>query len=76
MINFDNVSKIYPSQSRPALRHWRAYVKLDNSGPWADHARGQIRKLLKREKLTIASRAGRFIPPRKGNAALALVTRA
>jgi tetratricopeptide (TPR) repeat protein len=64
------------SQSRPALRHWRAYVKLDNSGPWADHARGQIRKLLKREKLTIASRAGRFIPPRKGNAALALVTRA
>jgi len=21
-------------QQRPALRHWRAYVKLDNRGPW------------------------------------------
>jgi tetratricopeptide (TPR) repeat protein len=59
-------------QSRPALRHWQAYVKLDNSGPWADHARGQIRKLLSREKLAIASRAKRFIPPRKGRAALKL----
>jgi hypothetical protein len=48
-------------------------VRLDNSGPWADHARGQIRKLLAREKLTIASRADRFIPPHKGMAALALV---
>jgi tetratricopeptide (TPR) repeat protein len=64
------------SQSRPALRHWQAYVKLDNSGPWADHARGQIRKLLNREKLAIASRAVRFIPPRKGKAPLALVHRA
>ena len=36
-------------EHRPALRHWRAYVKLDNRGPWADHARGQIRKLLSRE---------------------------
>ena len=53
-------------QQRPALRHWRAYVKLDNHGPWADHARGQIRKLLSREKLAIVSRAGHFIAPRKG----------
>jgi tetratricopeptide (TPR) repeat protein len=60
-------------QSRPALRHWRAYVKLDNRGPWADHARIQIRKLLGREKLAIASRAGHFVPPRKGKAALQLV---
>ena len=60
-------------QSRPALRHWRTYVKLDNRGPWADHARGQIRKLLGREKLAIASRASHFIPPRKGKAALQLV---
>ncbi|MGA9060290.1 MAG: tetratricopeptide repeat protein [Terracidiphilus sp.] len=60
-------------QNRPALRHWRAYVKLDNRGPWADHARGQIRKLLSREKLAIASRANRFIPPRKGKAALQLL---
>ena len=61
------------NQNRPALRHWRAYIKLDNRGPWADHARGQIRKLLSREKIAIASRADRFIPPRKGSAALELV---
>jgi tetratricopeptide (TPR) repeat protein len=60
-------------QSRPALRHWRAYVKLDNRGPWADHARSQIRKLLGLERLSIASRTDRFIPPRKGSAALQLV---
>ena len=60
-------------QHRPALRHWQAYVRLDNRGPWADHARGQIRKLLSREKLSIAARANRFIPPRRGMAALELV---
>ena len=60
-------------EHRPALRHWQAYLRLDNRGPWADHARGQIRKLLSREKLSIAWRADRFIPPRKGTAALALV---
>ena len=60
------------AQQRPALRHWRAYVKLDNRGPWADHARGQIGKLLSREKLAIVSRASRFIAPRKGMAALKL----
>ena len=59
-------------QQRPALRHWRAYVKLDNRGPWADHARGQIGKLLSREKLAIVSRASRFIAPRKGMAELKL----
>jgi tetratricopeptide (TPR) repeat protein len=57
-------------QHRPALRHWQAYIKIDNRGPWADHARGQIGKLLSREKLSIASRAERFIPPCKGRAAL------
>lgn len=60
-------------QGRHALRHWRAYIKLDNCGPWADHAFGQIRKLLSREKLSIVSRADRFIPPRKSTAELALV---
>ena len=55
---------------RSALRHWQAYIKLDNRGPWSDHARGQIRKLLGREKISIAWRADRFIPPRKGLAAL------
>ena len=63
-------------ERRPALRHWQAYVRLDRSGPWAEHAYGQIRKLLSREKLAIAWRAERFIPPRKGTAALQLVSAA
>ena len=60
-------------EARSALRHWQAYSKLDKDGPWAEHARGQIRKLLDREKLTIAWRAQSFLPPRKGRAALTLV---
>ena len=47
---------------RPALRHWNAYLRIDRSGPWADHARGQIRKLLSREKLAIAWRTDKFLP--------------
>jgi tetratricopeptide (TPR) repeat protein len=58
---------------RPALRHWQTYARLDKQGPWADHARGQIHKLLSREKLSIAWRADRFIAPHRGTAALALV---
>ena len=60
-------------ERRPALRHWHAYVRLDKDGPWADHAHGQIRKLLSREKLTIAWRAESFIAPRKGLALLEVV---
>ena len=60
-------------QQRLALRHWQAYLKIDNRGPWADHARGQIGKLLSREKLTIAWRADRFVPRRKGGAALSVL---
>ena len=60
-------------EARAALRHWQAYARLDKSGPWADHARGQIRKLLNREKLAIAWRSESFIAPRKGMAALELV---
>jgi tetratricopeptide (TPR) repeat protein len=60
-------------QPRPALRHWQAYVKIDNRGPWADHARGQIAKLLSREPLAIVARAERFMPPRKGTSELVLV---
>ena len=60
-------------QPRAALRHWQAYAKLDNHGPWAEHARIQMGVILSRERLTIASRAESFIPPRKGNAALQLV---
>jgi tetratricopeptide (TPR) repeat protein len=50
-------------ETRSALRHWQAYVRLDRSGPWAEHARIQIRKLLDGEKLTIAWRAQKFVPP-------------
>jgi tetratricopeptide (TPR) repeat protein len=58
---------------RAALRHWQAYIKLDRSGPWADHARGQIRRLLDREPLTIAWRATGFVAPGKGVSALTVV---
>lgn len=63
-------------EGRNALRHWQAYVKLDRSGPWADHARGQIRRLLNREKLSIAWRSENFIPPHKEAAGLAVVSAA
>ncbi len=59
---------------RQALRHWHCYRKLDNRGPWADHARSQIRKLLDREQIAIAWRATSYIPPRKGMASLELVS--
>lgn len=47
------------NQRRKALHHWTAYLKLDNTGPWANHARGQQRKILEREKLTIVHRSPR-----------------
>jgi tetratricopeptide (TPR) repeat protein len=58
---------------RLALRHWESYVRLDHGGPWADHARGQIHKLLSREKLSVAWRADRYIARGKGKSPLALV---
>jgi tetratricopeptide (TPR) repeat protein len=62
-------------ESRSALRHWQAYVRLDRSGPWADHARIQIRKLLDGEKLTIAWRSDKFVPHPSSSPALRLVDR-
>jgi tetratricopeptide (TPR) repeat protein len=43
-------------QPRLALKHWRAYLKLDAQGPWAVHARAQYRKLLDGEKLKVVYR--------------------
>ena len=43
-------------QPRLALRHWRAYIKLDNVGPWAVHARNQIAKILSVDKLRVVYR--------------------
>jgi tetratricopeptide (TPR) repeat protein len=50
---------------RLALRHWQRYLRLDRAGPWADHARGQIHKILSRERLSVAWRAKRFMPRAK-----------
>ena len=33
-------------QRRSALPHWTTYLRLDGSGPWAQHARLQLRKTL------------------------------
>ena len=60
-------------ERRSALRHWQIYVRLDRNGAWADHARGQIHKLLRGEKLAIAWRANRFMPRARDKAALRLV---
>lgn len=48
-------------QRRRALRHWLAYVRLDSTGPWANHARDQARKILNTEKLSIVTRRGRLV---------------
>ena len=40
-------------QPRSALRHWRAYVKLDTAGPWAMHARNQIQRILQADGLRL-----------------------
>ena len=34
------------------------YVRLDPIGPWAAHAKGQARKILAMERLSIVSRGG------------------
>lgn len=43
-------------QPRNALRHWKAYVRLDSSGPWSIHARNQIRRILTSDSLKIVYR--------------------
>jgi Tetratricopeptide repeat. len=43
-------------QPRSALRHWKAYVRLDTVGPWAVHAKAQIARILETEKLQVVFR--------------------
>lgn len=43
-------------QPRKAISHWRAYTKLDRNGPWAVHARSQVKKILATETLKIVYR--------------------
>ena len=40
-------------EPRKALKHWRAYVKLDSIGPWAVHARNQVKRILQGEGLKL-----------------------
>lgn len=42
-------------EPRKALRHWRAYVKLDTSGPWSVHARNQIKRILQADGLKLVT---------------------
>jgi len=50
-----NLALAYEKSRRPrkALTHWQAYTKLDSVGPWALHARNQIRKILAADTLKI-----------------------
>jgi tetratricopeptide (TPR) repeat protein len=40
-------------QPRKALQHWRAYVKLDTTGPWTVHAKHQIQRILQSDGLKL-----------------------
>jgi len=40
-------------EPRKALKHWRAYVKLDGTGPWAAHARNQVKRILQSDGLKL-----------------------
>ena len=45
-------------QPRKALTHWQAYSRLDTVGPWAIHARNQVKKILSTDSL-------KLVPPKK-----------
>jgi len=55
-----NVALAYEKirEPRKALKHWRAYVKLDTSGPWAVHARNQIHRILQADGLKLVYKQG------------------
>ena len=40
-------------EPRKALLHWRAYIKLDTTGPWTVHARHQIQRILQSDGLKL-----------------------
>ena len=43
-------------QPRKALAHWQAYARLDSMGPWAIHARNQIKKILAADELKVVAK--------------------
>ena len=40
-------------EPRKALQHWRAYIKLDTTGPWTVHAKHQIQRILQSDSLKL-----------------------
>jgi len=50
-----NLALAYEKMKEPrnALKHWRAYVKLDTVGPWSVHARNQIQRILQADGLKL-----------------------
>ncbi len=44
-------------EPRKALKHWQAYVRLDSAGPWATHARSQVKRILQSDGLKIVPAA-------------------
>lgn len=46
-------------EPRKALKHWRAYTRLDTAGPWALHARNQIKRILQTDGLKLVWGAGK-----------------
>lgn len=50
-----NLALAYEKMKEPrkALKHWRAYVKLDTAGPWAVHAKNQIKRILQADGLRL-----------------------
>lgn len=53
-----NLALAYEKMKEPrkALAHWRAYLRMDAAGPWAVHARNQVRRILETEKLCVVYR--------------------
>ena len=43
-------------EPRKALIHWRAYLRSDQNSPWADHARGKIKIILREDPLKVVWR--------------------
>ena len=50
-----NLALAYEKMKEPrkSLKHWQAYVRLDSAGPWSDHARTQIKRILKSDPLKL-----------------------
>ncbi len=42
-------------QRRRAMAHWRAYLRIDNTSAWAEHARLQLRRGLEKDTLQLVA---------------------